>query len=53
MAISIVCTDIGYNPSVGYILGFLLMLSGLNDEEAFWTFIAIINDKIVQDPLKV
>ena len=53
VAISIYCTDIGYNPSVGYILGFLLMLSGLNDEEAFWTFIAIINDKLVQDPLKV
>ena len=53
IAISIYCPDIGYRSGINLIVSFLLMVSDLNDEDTFWAFIAIIKDKLIQDPLNI
>ena len=52
-AIAIHCADIGYRSGINLIACFLLMVSDLNEEEAFWAFIAIVKDNLTQDPLNL
>lgn len=35
--------DVGYTQSINFVMGFILIVNGGRDEEAFWQFIAISN----------
>ena len=44
-AYSIYNADIGYTQSMNYVMGFLLMVSGGNELETFWFFVALTEGK--------
>ncbi len=43
-ALSLYFPNVGYVQGMNFIMGFLLMLSGGNELEAFWVFVALIRD---------
>ena len=36
-------SEVGYTQSINFVMGFILIVNGGRDEEAFWQFIAISN----------
>jgi CRISPR/Cas system CSM-associated protein Csm2 small subunit len=53
IAISLQCPKIGYCQGMNYVIGFMLLISNLEEEEVFWAFIALERDKLVQDKLQI
>jgi len=53
IAISLYCPEIGYCQGINYVVGFMLFVSDLKDEEVFWTFIALVKNKLEHDALKI
>ena len=46
-------SNVGYCQGMNFIVGFLLIISGLREEETFWMFVALANYKITSDPLSL
>lgn len=53
VAISLKCPKIGYCQGMNYVVGFMLLVSDLEEEEVFWAFIALERDRLVQDQLQI
>jgi len=53
IAISLQCPKVGYCQGMNYVVGFMLLISNLEEEEVFWAFIALERDRLVQDPWQI
>jgi len=53
LAISEYLPEIGYCQGMNFIAGFMLFLSDMNEEETFWVFVGLLQNKLTQDPSRI
>eukprot|EP00826_Nyctotherus_ovalis_P011204 TRINITY_DN12928_c0_g1_i11.p1 TRINITY_DN12928_c0_g1~~TRINITY_DN12928_c0_g1_i11.p1 ORF type:complete len:392 (-),score=125.90 TRINITY_DN12928_c0_g1_i11:104-1279(-) len=53
IAVSQYCPEIGYCQGVNYVVCFMLLVSNLQEEEVFWSFVALVSNRLVHDPINV
>eukprot|EP01022_Parablepharisma_sp_SALTPOND_P030656 TRINITY_DN76_c0_g1_i1.p1 TRINITY_DN76_c0_g1~~TRINITY_DN76_c0_g1_i1.p1 ORF type:complete len:447 (+),score=45.51 TRINITY_DN76_c0_g1_i1:75-1415(+) len=53
VAISLYCPSIGYCQGINYIVAFMLFVSGMQEEEVFWAFVALTKEKLDHDPYNI
>ncbi len=51
VAVSIYRPEIGYCQGLNYIGAFMLLVSGMKEEEVFWAFVSLLKGKLPNDPL--
>lgn len=53
IAVSQYCPEVGYCQGVNYVVCFMLFVSNLQEEEVFWSFVALASGKLAHDSLGV
>jgi len=50
---SMYCPNVGYCQGMNFVVGFMLIISGFQEEDTFWTFTSLMKNKIQNDSLQV
>ena len=52
-AFSLYSPNVGYCQGMNFVVGFLIIMSGFKEEDAFWAFASFMRNKIPSDPIQV